>query len=105
MPAKDTAADFVSGSIHLSMRLGRPTAEKPGRLFLSVFQAHGLASKDTNGLSDPYCVISCCGKEVRTATHPKTLNPDFDERHDFFIPPGACFGRKGGGVGVVWFDI
>jgi Ca2+-dependent lipid-binding protein len=58
--------------------------ETPGALSIKItnLQAQDLRAADLNGLSDPYCVfistlmVDPSGK-VKTATKPKTLNPEW----------------------------
>eukprot|EP01097_Dermamoeba_algensis_P003573 TRINITY_DN246_c0_g1_i1.p1 TRINITY_DN246_c0_g1~~TRINITY_DN246_c0_g1_i1.p1 ORF type:complete len:340 (-),score=73.26 TRINITY_DN246_c0_g1_i1:879-1898(-) len=46
---------------------------------VSVIEARDLLSKDSNGLSDPYCVITCGKKKQKTKVIEKTLNPKWGQ--------------------------
>eukprot|EP01129_Flabellula_baltica_P007914 TRINITY_DN310_c0_g1_i2.p1 TRINITY_DN310_c0_g1~~TRINITY_DN310_c0_g1_i2.p1 ORF type:complete len:1279 (-),score=344.19 TRINITY_DN310_c0_g1_i2:4-3840(-) len=47
--------------------------------FLTIVQAEDLAAKDSNGLSDPYCVVKYKSKEYKTSVIDETLNPTWNE--------------------------
>ncbi|KAF7699253.1 calpain-5a [Silurus meridionalis] len=49
-----------------------------------VLKAAGLEAQDTGGSSDPYVIISCGGKKVRSPVHKDTLNPEFDVKGLFY---------------------
>ncbi|KAJ2998320.1 hypothetical protein HDV02_004634 [Globomyces sp. JEL0801] len=56
-----------------------------GMLVLDIISAKDLPAADSNGFSDPYCIVSLNGKVLhKTKIHKKTLNPEFNER--FEIP-------------------
>lgn len=51
-----------------------------GILHLDILSGSDLPAADSNGFSDPYCIVSLNGKVLhKTKTHKKTLNPEFDE--------------------------
>ena len=51
-----------------------------GILHLDLLSAKDLPAADSNGKSDPYCVVTMNGKFLhKTKVHKKTLNPVFDE--------------------------
>jgi Ca2+-dependent lipid-binding protein len=81
-----TTKDNVSGEINLKLKYSPPNeAElKPGKLFVSVVQGRHLASRDSNGLSDPYVKLylsNCIGEKKKTHVIQETLNPLW--REDF----------------------
>lgn len=55
-------------------------------LLVTIQKAVGVASKDDNGLSDPYCRVTLRGKTVQTKIHFETLNPIWNET--FELQPG-----------------
>jgi hypothetical protein len=55
-------------------------------LTVTVFEARNLASLDSNGKSDPSCVVSIMGRENdthKTKVIPKTLSPVWNETFSF----------------------
>ena len=57
-----------------------------GRLHVSIIAAHGLAAKDVNGFSDPFCVVVLNKQQHKTATLYKTLDPQWEgEDFDFEV--------------------
>ena len=48
-------------------------------LKLKIFEARGLLSMDSNGLSDPYCELHLRGQRFRTKVVQKSLNPVWEE--------------------------
>jgi hypothetical protein len=65
------------------------SAEKQTKVSIAILEARGLASKDRNGLSDPYCEVRLVidGKKedpkYDTRTVEKTLSPVWKERFVF----------------------
>jgi len=55
-------------------------------VLLSINNARNLQPMNSNGQSDPYCVIRYLNVEHKTRTHKNTLNPDFGQ-HFFFKAP------------------
>eukprot|EP00339_Tiarina_fusa_P005372 CAMPEP_0117050752 /NCGR_PEP_ID=MMETSP0472-20121206/35043_1 /TAXON_ID=693140 ORGANISM="Tiarina fusus, Strain LIS" /NCGR_SAMPLE_ID=MMETSP0472 /ASSEMBLY_ACC=CAM_ASM_000603 /LENGTH=516 /DNA_ID=CAMNT_0004764657 /DNA_START=65 /DNA_END=1615 /DNA_ORIENTATION=- len=70
----------------------KPAAKKTGNLLVQVLSGRTLASKDSNGLSDPWVRLtlrdakgnSTKGSERKTAVISKSLNPEWNE--SFSIP-------------------
>ncbi|KAH3767558.1 Phosphatidylserine decarboxylase proenzyme 2 precursor [Pelomyxa schiedti] len=60
-----------------------------GLLEIKVIEAKGVLAADLNGLSDPYCIIKFAGKECRSRTIMKTLDPKWDETFHFVVPATA----------------
>ena len=56
---------------------------------LTVFCRRGtsLLAADSNGLSDPYLIVSALGQTRRTRVIKKTLNPQWDESLGVMHPP------------------
>lgn len=50
-----------------------------GTLYLEVQEARDLIAANSNGTSDPYCLISVAGQKIKTAVAKHTLNPKFDK--------------------------
>eukprot|EP00741_Cyanophora_paradoxa_P023381 tig00000254_g22587.t1 len=55
---------------------GGPTE---GNLVVTVVRGRGLVSRDMNGKSDPYCIVSFKGVEKKSSVKNKTLDPDWNE--------------------------
>jgi len=79
----------------------RPSADPSfagGAVTLKVVSGRNLASKDSNGLSDPYCEIYLLDEKgqpnkkskQKTKVVNKNLNPTWDETFNFTAPPGAA---------------
>ena len=51
----------------------------PLTLFVKVSQAFNLKSVDSNGLSDPYCILKIGNQKRTTSIIPECLNPIWDE--------------------------
>ena len=47
---------------------------------VEVLAGRKLKPADSNGLSDPYCKLYFGGKQFKTTTIKKTLNPEWNER-------------------------
>ena len=56
-------------------------------MHVNVIQARGLQSKDSNGLSDAYCKISCGAYRFVSETLPRSLTPHWEGRANFRFPP------------------
>ena len=52
---------------------------KPLLLFVKVIQAFNLKSMDSNGLSDPYCILQLNNQKKNTSLISECLNPKWDE--------------------------
>eukprot|EP00742_Colponemidia_sp_Colp-10_P006543 GILJ01007013.1.p1 GENE.GILJ01007013.1~~GILJ01007013.1.p1 ORF type:complete len:1298 (-),score=199.01 GILJ01007013.1:115-4008(-) len=83
-------SDQVVGYVLFSMELGeastgkmRPSRKKIKKaeyqLRAHIFEGRGLPAADTNGLSDPYVVVSVAGKKIKSSTKKETLNPTWYE--------------------------
>ena len=46
---------------------------------IRVLEARNLPAMDSNGKSDPYCIVRVGQEEGQTETRYKTLNPTWDE--------------------------
>ena len=50
---------------------------------VTLVGATGIAAMDSNGLSDPYAVLSCAGMTKKSTCVPKTLSPTWNETFRF----------------------
>ena len=58
--------------------------DQMGTLEVLVKRAQNLVAKDSNGLSDPFAVITVHGKKrFRTRIIPKSLNPVWDQTGEY----------------------
>eukprot|EP01102_Stenamoeba_stenopodia_P013519 TRINITY_DN439_c0_g1_i1.p1 TRINITY_DN439_c0_g1~~TRINITY_DN439_c0_g1_i1.p1 ORF type:complete len:781 (+),score=191.31 TRINITY_DN439_c0_g1_i1:58-2400(+) len=80
---------YVSGDMNLKVRYNPPTEGSNGSLFVKVINARNLASKDSNGLSDPYVKLEFNGQKQKSKIKKKTLNPFYNEDFEFAIPQGS----------------
>lgn len=77
----------VSGPIAVSMPHSA-APQVPKRLALTVACARKLAAMDTNGFSDPYCVVTHGSQTHQTETKKKTLNPAWNETFNILVESG-----------------
>ena len=56
---------------------------KSGVLKIVLEKGRGLPSADSNGLSDPYCILTCGGQKFTSKTMWKTLDPEWNQTFDF----------------------
>jgi Ca2+-dependent lipid-binding protein len=54
-------------------------------LTVNVIEASNVPAMDLSGTSDPYCKITCEGREVSTSIIMKTLNPVWNETLAFEV--------------------
>eukprot|EP00808_Paulinella_micropora_P000520 g82182.t1 len=64
--------------------LGMPS-KKNYQLRVFIYHAQNLLALDEDGLADPYVVIRCCGKKVKTKVKKNTTNPLWYEKFDMNI--------------------
>eukprot|EP01119_Soliformovum_irregulare_P019013 TRINITY_DN593_c0_g1_i4.p1 TRINITY_DN593_c0_g1~~TRINITY_DN593_c0_g1_i4.p1 ORF type:complete len:657 (-),score=175.68 TRINITY_DN593_c0_g1_i4:386-2356(-) len=76
---------LVTGDLHMKMTYRPGINHLPSALFVSVLAARNLASKDTNGLSDPYVKLTLGHKSKKTKIIKKELNPVFNEDFEFAL--------------------
>lgn len=50
---------------------------RKGLIFVAVLEGRNLASKDSNGLSDPYVIVKIGSVKYTTKINYGTLNPKF----------------------------
>jgi Ca2+-dependent lipid-binding protein len=60
-----------------------PALLRRGTIQVKLQGAAGLKAADLNGKSDPYAVLSLCGKQQKSKVVSKTLNPHWDETFTF----------------------
>eukprot|EP00887_Chlorella_sp_A99_P001355 scaffold8.g1355.t1 len=78
------AANGVNGAVQQLPSPPSWLAATAGRsLFVQVLGATGLPAADSNGLSDPYCVIMVGTHRAITSTKLKTLSPQWNETFVF----------------------
>ncbi|KNC46799.1 Ras GTPase-activating protein 3 [Thecamonas trahens ATCC 50062] len=87
MPVSTKDMDFVSGVVELELLKTHST------LSVKLVRARGLASKDSNGLSDPYVKILFADAEYKTETKFKTLDPEFHDTFQFGLPSPAFYSK------------
>jgi len=77
-----------------------PHAVKPtGTAVIQILAGRNLVSRDSNGLSDPYCIVSfvdhqgsVVGKQTKkTKVKSKTLNPKWEETIELSIETAASY--------------
>lgn len=73
---------YVSGDLHL--RIDHNSEAKT--LTLRIIEGRNLASKDANGLSDPYVKVYFGKHKKKTKIVKKSLNPFFNEEFVFEVP-------------------
>ncbi|KAL1114805.1 hypothetical protein AAG570_007629 [Ranatra chinensis] len=56
-----------------------------GHLTVRVYKAHGLASADLGGKSDPFCVLELVNARLQTQTEYKTLAPSWQKIFTFNV--------------------
>jgi len=67
-----------------AIKVAQPTTGTWTTLVVTVLSGKDLASKDTNGKSDPYVLVWCgAAKPYKTKTKYKTLNPEWTEENSF----------------------
>jgi len=60
-------------------------SEIAGHLEILVVQGSNLASRDANGLSDPFCILELLDEQRETNCIEKTLNPVWEQRLSFAV--------------------
>ncbi|XP_078593526.1 uncharacterized protein LOC144871656 isoform X5 [Branchiostoma floridae x Branchiostoma japonicum] len=57
-----------------------------GVLYVHIHSGMDLVSMDRNGLSDPYCIVFCNKRKVKTTHYVcSTLNPSWESSVEFFV--------------------
>ncbi len=84
------AAGAASAATGSAPTLSKPVSSSGGSalagvLIVRVHRGDNLVSMDSNGLSDPYLVLSLATKTVKTKIIKKTLNPVWEEQFEFEI--------------------
>ena len=74
----DTGIKIKKGYDELNKIEKVPTT-KPLTLFVKVQDAFGLKALDSNGLSDPYCILQVNNQKKITSTIGECINPKWDE--------------------------
>ena len=54
-------------------------------LTVTLLRAVNLPVMDVNGKADPYCIIKCNKRKLRSSTIKVTLNPEWNESFKFEI--------------------
>lgn len=63
-------------------------------LHVKVVKANGLVAADSNGCSDPYCILQVGnGETQKTKKVRRTLCPEWNESFDFKVPPASHYLR------------
>ncbi|KAL2913662.1 Tricalbin-2 [Polyrhizophydium stewartii] len=72
------SAEFGYSPVSISLAAG--SKFNSGVLNIDIVEAKNLMSADTNGFSDPYCVVNLNGSRIhKTKVLKRTLNPVFNE--------------------------
>eukprot|EP00276_Gloeochaete_wittrockiana_P006552 CAMPEP_0184647918 /NCGR_PEP_ID=MMETSP0308-20130426/4955_1 /TAXON_ID=38269 /ORGANISM="Gloeochaete witrockiana, Strain SAG 46.84" /LENGTH=1549 /DNA_ID=CAMNT_0027079331 /DNA_START=314 /DNA_END=4963 /DNA_ORIENTATION=- len=72
-------ADSSSDSDDEQAQVEMETVRKGTLLSVHLVEAKDLAARDTNGYSDPYCIIKCDGQKFKSHIIWKSLSPTWDE--------------------------
>jgi len=80
----DTGKKTKRGNGNLDQLDKKPTT-KPLTLFAKIVRAYNLKSCDSNGLSDPYCILQINNQKKTTSIIYECLNPKWDEYFIFDI--------------------
>ena len=80
----DTGKKTKRGNGNLDQLEKKPTT-RPLTLFIKVVRAFNLKSCDSNGLSDPYCILQINNQKKTTSIIYECLNPKWDEYFIFDI--------------------
>lgn len=75
--------EVVSGEIHLTIFFSHSLKEDTAILRINCDEGRNLASKDSNGLSDPYLILKLGKKEKKIKYLPETLNPKWNKAIEF----------------------
>jgi hypothetical protein len=72
---RDSLRECIRALVH-------PKGDWSGKLSVDVIEAQDLPPCDSNGLSDPYVLLSCGSETAKTKTEMRTLAPKWkDEKH------------------------
>ncbi|KAI8928229.1 C2 domain-containing protein [Entophlyctis helioformis] len=72
-------AEFSYSPVKIDMDLS--SKYNSGILSVDILEAKGVKAADSNGFSDPYCIVNLNGTRLhKTKTHKRTLNPVFNEQ-------------------------
>jgi len=64
--------------------IGEDASGPAGQLIVTIEEGHDMIAADSNGLSDPYCIIKVAGSKLwRSRVCPKTLHPAWHQTHRF----------------------
>ena len=80
----DTGKKTKRGNGNLDT-LDKKPINKPLQLFIKIVRAFNLKSCDSNGLSDPYCILQINNQKKTTSIIYECLNPKWDEYFIFDI--------------------
>ena len=74
----DTGKKTKRGNGNLE-QLDKSPTKKPLTLYVKIVRAYNLKSCDSNGLSDPYCILQINNQKKTTSIIYECLNPKWDE--------------------------
>ena len=60
-------------------------------LYVTIIRCTNLVVGDINGLSDPYCELSCNNVTIQSSVKYRTLNPEFNETFEIDVTNPAAF--------------
>jgi len=83
---REEVQNFAAGTMPLASVAGamhRSLGHDRGTMRIVLVSARGLKAADSNGLSDPYCMLSMGRHRKTSTTIKKTLNPKWNEEFQF----------------------
>ena len=83
LSTKGSVSLLVTWTAHGETPPVDPALMKRGRIHVQLKSAAGLKAADLNGKSDPYAVLTLCGKQHKSATVSKTLTPTWNETFEW----------------------
>jgi len=93
-PAKKTPSAQPIKEVPVAQAV-KKEVQKWTNLRVTVHAGRNLAPKDTNGKSDPYCLVWCgAAKALKTKTQKATLNPKWEDANVFEVSAAQAQGKN-----------